>query len=156
MQEGETFVRRLRPLTLTSAPGTRPRRQLAPADRSMASRCVMTRAGENARRAADLRGHLCTAAASLRSAEPAALRAEGSCPTLAHAEMSDHIVRRLIAASRLSSSLPRWARCCCVQVSSWRGSTVMTMFVRSPAGSMSMVVRCSYGSWPGTKSISDS
>src|SRR6266852_2685278 len=58
--------------------------------------------------------------------------------------LCDHIVRRLIAASRLSSSLPRWARYSCVQVSSWRGSTVMTTFVRSPAGSMSMVVRCSY------------
>jgi hypothetical protein len=56
--------------------------------------------------------------------------------------MCDHIVRRLIAASRLSSSLPRWARYSCVQVSSWRGSTVRTTFVRSPAGSMSMVVRC--------------
>jgi hypothetical protein len=30
----------------------------------------------------------------------------------------DHVVCRLIVASRWSSSLARWARCCCVQVSS--------------------------------------
>jgi len=35
------------------------------------------------------------------------------------------------------------------------GSTAMTTLVRSPAGTMSMVVSCSNGSWSGTKSISD-
>ena len=31
----------------------------------------------------------------------------------------------------------------------------MTTVASGPAGRMSTVVRCSYGSWPGTKSISD-
>src|SRR6266852_8797857 len=45
----------------------------------------MQKARENALRAADMRGHPRLAASPLVSAEPADLRTEDSCPTLAHA-----------------------------------------------------------------------
>src|SRR6266851_5515631 len=45
----------------------------------------MQKARENALRAADMRGHPRLAASLLVSAEPADLRTEDSCPTLAHA-----------------------------------------------------------------------
>jgi hypothetical protein len=50
--EGETFVRRLGPPTLTSGSVTRPHRHWYRSERQMASRCVTARVGQNARRAA--------------------------------------------------------------------------------------------------------